>query len=263
MVEWSTLGSRAMREYPSVVTTVMPVVENLWNGVGITHANATGTFYGSGPGHAHTSITLDQDFVALRVAAKQWLPPRPHPSRPHDPKRGWTLDDPIGRLMKFQLHKFERLEAGSAISAAQYEHDDESPSVPPVTPTKKLAGKRPRANAEASSSSRCETGYREAELQQQLAVAHAEPPALEKLSLRETRILKRELQSALVRCQLHEEKLESAERECVICCNGTKVVAFVPCGHLASCVACSQHEQIQCCPICQAPIERRIRIFEV
>ena len=289
------------REWPNCVSAIMPVVENLYHGVGVRYGQATGAFYARGPGQAHaqSELSLDQDFVVLRADAKRWLPPRPPGiSGRYDRKRGWTIDDPIGRLTKFQLHKFEQLEAVRAPAAqaglsmrrasrvlvddaafahalaaqdesdaalarhlAAQDDDIEVPTTlaaPAVTPTKH-SGKRPRASAEASSSR--DTGDREAELQRQLAVAHAEPRALDKLSLGETRMLKRELQSALHRCQLHEEKLEAAEKECVVCFNAPKEIAFGPCGHLAACEACSRHAQMKRCPICQGPIKQRLRIF--
>ena len=102
---------------------------------------------------------------------------------------------------------------------------------------------------------------REEELSQQLALAQAEPQALEKLSLSETRILKRELQSALHRCQQHEAKLETAEKECVICYDAARQVAFAPCGHYATCAECST--RMDDCPICKEPIRQRTRIYEV
>ena len=246
---------------PGVVRTVMKAVEPLWDGTGITHDRASGTFYGRGHGRVGTSISLDQDFVALRAAAKQWLPPRPQGSGGrHDPARGWTIDDPIGRLIKFQLHKFDQLgrrQPGQSPS-------ETAQSGPNRTPTKS-SGKRPRADADASSSHETvhETvhGRREAELKRQLALAQAEPEALQKLSLSETRLLKRELQSALERCHQREERLERAEKECVICYDRTKAIAFVPCGHLVACETCDHRAQMVRCPICQAAIKQRVRIF--
>ena len=239
----------------------MKAVEPLWDGTGITHDRASGTFYGRGHGRVGTSISLDQDFVALRAAAKQWLPPRPQGSGGrHDPARGWTIDDPIGRLIKFQLHKFDQLgrrQPGQSPS-------ETAQSGPNRTPTKS-SGKRPRADADASSSHETvhETvhGRREAELKRQLALAQAEPEALQKLSLSETRLLKRELQSALERCHQREERLERAEKECVICYDRTKAIAFVPCGHLVACETCDHRAQMVRCPICQAAIKQRVRIF--
>jgi hypothetical protein len=104
-------------------------------------------------------------------------------------------------------------------------------------------------------------GRREAELKRQLALAQAEPEALQKLSLSETRLLKRELQSALERCHQREERLERAEKECVLCYDRTKAIAFVPCGHLVACETCDHRAQIVRCPICQAAIKQRVRIF--
>lgn len=150
-----------------------------------------------------------------------------------------------------------------------------SRSTPPAaspnrTPTKS-SGKRPRADADASSSHETVHGRREADLKRQLALAQAEPEvlpnlegepeALQKLSLSETRLLKRELQSALERCHQREERLERAEKECVICYDRTKAIAFVPCGHLVACETCAHRAQMVRCPICQAAIKQRVRIF--
>jgi len=158
-------------------------------------------------------------------------------------------------LIKFQLYKFDQL-GQSPSETAQ--------SGPNRTPTKS-SGKRPRADADASSSHETvhETvhGRREAELKRQLALAQAEPEALQKLSLSETRLLKRELQSALERCHQREERLERAEKECVLCYDRTKAIAFVPCGHLVACETCDHRAQMVRCPICQAAIKQRVRIF--
>ena len=224
--------------------TVMEVVGKLARGDGITHGRARGTFYARGPGpaHANSSLAMDMDFHALREAAKLWLPPRPRQGvgDRFDQSRGWTIDHPIGRLILFQRHKLEELrEAG--------------PTVEPAPETPKRAGKRARSTSP-------ETVRKETELLQQLAVAHAEPQALEKLSLHETRLLKRELQAALARCQRHEEKLEGAEKECIVCCDSQRTIAFGPCGHMCSCHACAQ--QMQHCPLCQGMIKQRMRIFD-
>ena len=258
------------RNWPNCVDTIMVAVDKLWTRVGITYDQATGTFYGRGPGraHANTSISLDQDFWALRAAAKEWLPPRPSGnSSRYDRKRGWTIDDPIGRLIKFQLHKFEQLGQPQARRAPQAFERDAAPAPgiaendvadDPHTPIKHSgSGKRPRAEASSSQA----IGHREAELVHQLSVANAEPHALDQLSLGETRRLKRQLQSALHRCQQHEEKLEEAQNECVVCCSAPKTIAFGPCGHLASCDTCSWHPEMKRCPICQGPIKQRMRIF--
>jgi hypothetical protein len=245
------------RQAPSAVRPVMTCINNLCDGTGIRHANASGTFYAGGHGQAfaNTTIRMDQDFVALRLAAKAWIPPRPHPTRRHDPSRGWLIDDPIGRLIKFQVHKFERAwRASSATPREDTALQDAVESPAPATPVKKkpAANKRPREETTPS--------HREDELSQQLAVAQAEPWALEKLSLSQTRILKRELQSALHRCQQHEEKLETAERECVICFDALRQVCFAPCGHYAACADCSR--RMDDCPICKEPIRQRTRIYE-
>ena len=55
--------------------------------------------------------------------------------------------------------------------------------------------------------------------------------------------------------------LDHSAEECVVCCDGAREIAFRPCGHLATCAACSRHPEMRRCPLCQAPIKERIRIF--
>ena len=45
---------------------------------------------------------------------------------------------------------------------------------------------------------------------------------------------------------------------CIICDNEQDVI-FTPCGHLITCMNCEG--KLYCCPICQEPIENRIKIL--
>ena len=54
------------------------------------------------------------------------------------------------------------------------------------------------------------------------------------------------------------EKLKK-ERSCAICMERQKVIIFMPCSHLASCVECSVSLQI--CPICRKKVEATIRTY--
>jgi hypothetical protein len=49
------------------------------------------------------------------------------------------------------------------------------------------------------------------------------------------------------------------ERACVICLERQKVIMFLPCAHLASCVECSV--AMQTCPICRKKVEATIRTY--
>eukprot|EP00051_Salpingoeca_urceolata_P019981 m.295861 g.295861 ORF g.295861 m.295861 type:complete len:734 (-) comp19517_c0_seq7:303-2504(-) len=47
--------------------------------------------------------------------------------------------------------------------------------------------------------------------------------------------------------------------ECVLCLDKSAEVAFLKCGHLCSCLPCS--EKLAACPMCRAPIESRLRVY--
>jgi len=49
------------------------------------------------------------------------------------------------------------------------------------------------------------------------------------------------------------------ERSCAICFERQKVIIFMPCSHLASCVECSV--ALQTCPICRKKVEATIRTY--
>uniref|UniRef100_A0A3P9J2W1 E3 ubiquitin-protein ligase XIAP n=1 Tax=Oryzias latipes TaxID=8090 RepID=A0A3P9J2W1_ORYLA len=54
------------------------------------------------------------------------------------------------------------------------------------------------------------------------------------------------------------EKLRQ-EKRCKICLDKSACIVFIPCGHLASCKACS--DKLNQCPICCAAIAQKIRTF--
>uniref|UniRef100_A0A3P9K5G1 E3 ubiquitin-protein ligase XIAP n=1 Tax=Oryzias latipes TaxID=8090 RepID=A0A3P9K5G1_ORYLA len=54
------------------------------------------------------------------------------------------------------------------------------------------------------------------------------------------------------------EKLRQ-EKRCKICLDENACIVFIPCGHLASCKACSN--KLNQCPICCAAIAQKIRTF--
>lgn len=51
-------------------------------------------------------------------------------------------------------------------------------------------------------------------------------------------------------------------RGCVICLDRPKGVLFMPCRHFAACVQCGETRELLRCPICQAEIDSRMRIFD-
>lgn len=53
---------------------------------------------------------------------------------------------------------------------------------------------------------------------------------------------------------------ELQNSECVICMDARCEVAFVPCGHLCCCLACSENE-LKICPMCRGNVERKIKII--
>jgi hypothetical protein len=56
-----------------------------------------------------------------------------------------------------------------------------------------------------------------------------------------------------------EFKIFKKERSCAICFERQKVIIFMPCSHLASCVECSV--ALQTCPICRKKVEATIRTY--
>ena len=50
--------------------------------------------------------------------------------------------------------------------------------------------------------------------------------------------------------------------ECLLCFDGLKEYAFMPCRHLFLCVACKPKYTDQRCPVCRQPYEKIVNIFE-
>ena len=50
--------------------------------------------------------------------------------------------------------------------------------------------------------------------------------------------------------------------QCVVCFKNERSTACVPCGHKCLCNECARNEKIRQCPICRAPIEMRLRVWE-
>ena len=57
----------------------------------------------------------------------------------------------------------------------------------------------------------------------------------------------------------NEVDLLKEERRCVICLEKDKIIIFLPCSHLASCLDCSV--SLKNCPMCRKSIEASIRTF--
>lgn len=70
----------------------------------------------------------------------------------------------------------------------------------------------------------------------------------------------REAQSEVARMKRKCEDMEE-ERTCLVCQDNRVNVAFIPCGHLCCCEACSNHSALTSCPFCRNQIERRQKIF--
>ena len=53
---------------------------------------------------------------------------------------------------------------------------------------------------------------------------------------------------------------ELKDRElCVVCSERAKSVLLRPCNHLCLCETCSDHPQMEACPLCKAVIEEKIK----
>mmetsp|Transcript_27411 Transcript_27411/g.69929 ORF Transcript_27411/g.69929 Transcript_27411/m.69929 type:complete len:139 (+) Transcript_27411:286-702(+) len=50
------------------------------------------------------------------------------------------------------------------------------------------------------------------------------------------------------------------ERECIVCLDAPRDHVLVPCGHACVCDECCR--AIGLCPICRAPVERAVRLYE-
>merc|ERR1712194_865604 len=51
-------------------------------------------------------------------------------------------------------------------------------------------------------------------------------------------------------------------RDCVICMDGERTHAYIPCGHKVVCERCSLQIDISVCAVCRTPAQACIRIFD-
>jgi len=56
-----------------------------------------------------------------------------------------------------------------------------------------------------------------------------------------------------------EFKKEERKIDCSVCMEESRQILFVPCGHVVTCVGCS--EQVEICPMCRAQINSRMRAY--
>mmetsp|Transcript_22280 Transcript_22280/g.41418 ORF Transcript_22280/g.41418 Transcript_22280/m.41418 type:complete len:335 (-) Transcript_22280:1926-2930(-) len=63
------------------------------------------------------------------------------------------------------------------------------------------------------------------------------------------------------RLMAQEIDKEKESRLCVICQEGEKSVVLFPCRHMCLCESCSQHDDLQQCPLCRRPIVQRISVY--
>jgi len=70
----------------------------------------------------------------------------------------------------------------------------------------------------------------------------------------------REAQSEVARMTRKCEEMEE-ERTCLVCQDNRVNVAFIPCGHLCCCLACSLQSALTSCPVCRMKIQKRQKIF--
>lgn len=63
------------------------------------------------------------------------------------------------------------------------------------------------------------------------------------------------------RLMSQEIEKQKENRLCVICQEGEKSVVLFPCRHMCLCDACSQHEDLEQCPLCRRPIVQRISVY--
>ena len=57
------------------------------------------------------------------------------------------------------------------------------------------------------------------------------------------------------------ETVEAELRECVVCLDGEPTYAVLPCGHRCLCAGCREAAAREC-PLCRAPANGTVRIFE-
>ena len=72
---------------------------------------------------------------------------------------------------------------------------------------------------------------------------------------------KKETKSILTDTTNTEKKSDdsSPANPCALCLSEEKCLAFIPCGHLASCVPCGH--SLKSCPICRSEIKASVRIY--
>ena len=56
-------------------------------------------------------------------------------------------------------------------------------------------------------------------------------------------------------------RAREGEAPCILCLTNSKDIAFVPCGHVISCVSCVQELTDRKCPLCRKRVENVYRIF--
>lgn len=112
------------------------------------------------------------------------------------------------------------------------------------------------------------------DMQEQLATAHrhiaiaqGDAEAVRTLiSLEEAEQLEARARAALLAiCERRASLAAAAESErqkridCAVCLFGARAVAFVPCGHIATCVECAP--KVDDCPLCKAKITCRMPVY--
>ena len=58
---------------------------------------------------------------------------------------------------------------------------------------------------------------------------------------------------------MKSEEPPSPVNPCALCLTEEKCIAFVPCGHVAACVACGH--SVRSCPICRGEIKALVRVY--
>jgi hypothetical protein len=49
--------------------------------------------------------------------------------------------------------------------------------------------------------------------------------------------------------------------ECIICMGKSKNCLFMPCAHLVCCLDCGEKKEMKACPMCEAKIERKVKVY--
>lgn len=63
--------------------------------------------------------------------------------------------------------------------------------------------------------------------------------------------------------EIHLKEVENAkeQRLCVVCQSEPKSVVLFPCRHLCLCQECSEHDDLDQCPLCRRPIVQKINVY--